>query len=324
VSDPDVLLAAVYANPRDDAPRAALARQLANTPRGELLALQLGMAGHAPPSRAEKSRVRALLAAHADEWLAPLGGALVKRSVRWARGFPVAGQLAAQRTPERAVAVIGLPALATLEQLELELPNLLRPEEYVERFVFESPLRGLRVLRGFPRALLPRMLGAQPAFAIEELSVALEGGGGSSGERAERGLVEVMRTAFRDAVGLPRLRALSLSFSHGISGDPQSYAWLWESDTGRGVKRLSINVGAYAIGAWRDALAAHPTGLESVELFGRNRLVLARSDGGWDRLSVTPSPALFPPEVTQLEATLAELRAAGVVVTRDERDPDRV
>jgi len=126
----------------------------------------------------------------------------------------------------------------------------------------------------------------------------------------------VLRTAFRDAVGLPRLRTLSLSFSHGISGDPTNYAWLWESDTGRQVTRLSINAGAYAIGAWRDALTAHPTGLESVELFGRIRLVLARSDSGWDRLSATPSVALFPPEVTQLEATLAELQAAGVVVTR--------
>jgi hypothetical protein len=302
--------AAVYAAPDDDQPRAALANRLAGKPRGELIALQL-----LPPTRANGARVKRLLAAHQDEWLASLGGALVKRSIKWERGFPVAGQLAAQRNAAGWDALIGLPALATLRRLVLELPNTVLDRDWIERFVFAPALRHLRVLSGLRRALLPAVLCARPPFALEELEIELEGGGGLQGEARERKEIAELQTAFASARGLPQLRALGLSFSHGYSGDPTNYAWLWKTALGRQLERLSLNVGAYAVAPWREALRAHKTALTRVVFFGRVHLVLERGDGAWDRLAVTPDAGLYAPELEALEATLAALRKAGVVVS---------
>jgi hypothetical protein len=309
----DSLPSAVYAAPDDDAPREALARRLEGTPRGELLRLQLA-ASAGPISRAHEKRVRELLAAHGDEWLAPLRGALVKRSIRWERGFPVAGRLAAQRAADRD-SLIGLPALATIRDLALELPNTVWPEDWLRAFVFAPPLRHVRVLRGLPRALLLAMLRAEPPFAIERLDVALAGGGGPEGERIARAQAPDYFAAFEDGRGLPRLKEIGLSFSYDGGEDPSTYAWLWGTELGRRVEQLSINTGAYAVAAWRDALGAHGTAMKRVVFFGRSHFMLERDGQGWNRLRATPGEALYPPERAQLEETLAALRAAGVVVT---------
>jgi uncharacterized protein (TIGR02996 family) len=301
----DELLAAVYEAPDDDAPRAVYADWLQEQgdPRGEYIALELGTA-----TRAAKARAKALLTAHADPWLEPLRGALLKSSVKWRRGFPSAGQLAAQRSRADAEAILHVPALATLRRLGLSLPNIVMQDDWTKRFVFGNPLRHLRELTGYPYALLMPMLRTRRPFAIEVLEIPPSGGG----DAAE---VEPLAEAFADGRGLPRLRELGLSFSGGLSRAPEHYAWLWTTALGKRVERLSINEGVHAVAAWQKALDRHPTSLRKLVLFGRNYLVLERSETGWDRLTVTPFKKLYPPERAHLDAELAALRHAGVTVT---------
>lgn len=56
----------------------------------------------------------------------------------------------------------------------------------------------------------------------------------------------------------------------------------------------------------------------------RNHLVLERTEGGWTHLTVTPNVKLYPPERVRLEASLDELRRAGLQVQGDAKgDVDR-
>jgi len=68
VSDLPDLLAAVAANPDDDAALSVLGDWFAQQgdPRGELIGLEL-----APPTKETKARIRALMKEHAPKWLAP-------------------------------------------------------------------------------------------------------------------------------------------------------------------------------------------------------------------------------------------------------------
>ena len=94
------LFEAVYDAPDDDDPRETLARALRDRgdPRGELIELQLRSARAGRVGREEATRIRELLGRHGAEWLHQLGGALVARSVKWDRGFPVTGRLAFQKS----------------------------------------------------------------------------------------------------------------------------------------------------------------------------------------------------------------------------------
>jgi hypothetical protein len=306
MSRADDLFAEVYAAPEEDAPREKLARRLKGTARGEYLRLSLV----ARPSRAEKAQAKELLAANVDEWLAPLRGALAKRTVKWERGFPVAGRLAAQPHADDAEAIVGLPALATLRRLDLELPNTVPRESWIERVIFDGPLRGLREVTGYRPALVARMLRAIPPFAVEVLEASSGYDVGSLGE---------LDAAFADGRGLPRLRELKLTLAIGVECAPALYSWLWTTAVGRRIERLSVNLDAYMVAAWRNALEEHAGpksghALRRLVFFGRNHLVLDRSEAGWSRLTVTPSPKLFPPEKKKLASVLDELRRAGVDV----------
>lgn len=80
--DAEALFAAVYANPDDDAPRSVLADLLQERgdPRGELIALQLARGEPGP-------RERALLRAHAREWLGAIAPAIGTKHLGFERGF---------------------------------------------------------------------------------------------------------------------------------------------------------------------------------------------------------------------------------------------
>ena len=302
---------AVFAAPDDDGPREALAAFLAarGDLRGELITLQLAAARAGKASRVEAARVKALLAEHEDEWLEPLRGTIVKRTIRWERGFPVAGRLALQKTIAAQEALIGLRSLATLRALTLEPPNSVLPIAWLERFLFETPLRRLRALHDMRRGLLPRMLREREPFAIEVLDVATEGGGGVEGERHERALADTLEEAFAVATGLPRLRELTFSLNHAFGRDPATYAWLWSSQVGRKLETLRMVLGVHSLAAWHDALTRHASriSLQRLVFFGRNELVLERTDAGFSRLVVRLSPELYPKERENVEAALRDL-----------------
>ena len=100
VSEPtrDALLAAVYENPLDDAPRMVLADflQQRDDPRGEFIALELV----ATPTREQKRRRAELLKAHGKAWFPEALHRVVKRDAAYERGFLARGTvMSAQRLP---------------------------------------------------------------------------------------------------------------------------------------------------------------------------------------------------------------------------------
>lgn len=82
------LLALVWANPADDAPRAVVADFLTTEgdPRGELITLQLDRA-RGVTSVARRKRERELLALHQHEWIGPIAPLIESTHVTFDRGF---------------------------------------------------------------------------------------------------------------------------------------------------------------------------------------------------------------------------------------------
>jgi uncharacterized protein (TIGR02996 family) len=115
-ADEAALLAAVLADPRDDAPRMVFADALLQRgdPRGEFIALDLLAARTAAQDRARN----ALLKAHGKQWLSDdLRHAVRTTTLRWQRGFPASATLKNHRQTTR--------ELATLRELDLsDLPEL--------------------------------------------------------------------------------------------------------------------------------------------------------------------------------------------------------
>lgn len=287
---PDIeqLQRAVYENPDANEPREALGHALtaASDPRGEFIRLQLDAARTGKYTREARSREKALLSAHASGWLAPLRSALVARSVKWERGFPVGGRLAFQKTAEASEALVGLPALATLTTLDVGSGNVVRNEGFLRRFLFQSPLRGLRVLTGVRRAFFSDFLQSEPPWALERLAFECEGGGGPSGEARQRLEVERVARLAAEQVGLPRLTDLSLSYAHRI--DPAgNYGWLWGTAFGRRLRVLRMNHDPAGILPWLPALVEHgeDLALERVVFFTVTDFDLEHTEAGWTRLT---------------------------------------
>ncbi|MBA3538768.1 MAG: TIGR02996 domain-containing protein [Deltaproteobacteria bacterium] len=147
----DELLAAIYAAPFDDGPRAVLADLLleAGDPRGELITLQLE---HARPANAQ--RERAMLRQAGNTWFDGLDK-VGASDITLARGFPVA---ATTRTCN-----FDGPAWATIESLAIDpLPGVV--------FRGAPVLRGLRALHGVNSLELRGVVLPDPA-ALDVLGV---------------------------------------------------------------------------------------------------------------------------------------------------------
>jgi uncharacterized protein (TIGR02996 family) len=120
----EALLAAVFANPADDAPRAVYADALLERgdPRGELVALQLASHGRVPTD-VEDRRISALLREHARAWSAPLDSVVAPDTIRFARGF-----LDSCVVKQSAAKLVGHPMWSTVRELEChELDVIVHP-----------------------------------------------------------------------------------------------------------------------------------------------------------------------------------------------------
>jgi uncharacterized protein (TIGR02996 family) len=118
--DPEDLLAAVLADPADDALRQVYADRLIELgdPRGELINLQYArLAGRLSQAQEDAQREQALLAAHAMDWLGPLG-VVVQRGFAFERGFLHACVVPSHRRAYNVERVAGHPLWATVEHLE--------------------------------------------------------------------------------------------------------------------------------------------------------------------------------------------------------------
>jgi len=124
--DGATLLAAIYADPSDDARRQVYADYLhaSDDPRGEFMSLQLerartgGVAG---------KRETALLKTHRTAWLGPIAAELVIGDTEWARGFPVATRTKAAKLYAAETAFVR-PEWATFERLHFASASLITDE----------------------------------------------------------------------------------------------------------------------------------------------------------------------------------------------------
>ncbi len=285
----DTLLQRVYADSGSDEPRHALASALCarSDPLGEFVTLQL----QASRTREESRQVRRLLKAHAKTWLRPLQGALVAKTVKWERGFPVSGRVAFHGSRAKTDALIGIAALATLRQLDVAGANVVHDADWLQRFLFESPLRGLHTLQGVQPWLFPRFLRADPPWALRRLAFA--------GHAPQSQLSEVA-DACLDAPGLPGLVDLQLSYVHkrpGAADDdlwwqydiPGNYRWLWTTELGRRLRVLRMNHEPSGAVPWMNVLAerSDTLALERIVLFTTQSFALERTAAGWTQLTGT-------------------------------------
>ena len=283
-SPPQDAFQAVYDAPDDDAPRAALAEALraAGDPRGDFIALSL------EPSldKAGGKEKRRPSRAHGAEWLEPLRR-VVQKSVKWARGFPVAAELAMPPPAERD-ASIGVPALATLRALHLGKRELGFDGAWLQRFLLGSPLRNLRVLTGVWRDLLPALAASDPPWKLERLHCLYWGG------RPGKGEVKDAKRAFEAQIGLPALRDLTLTYVASGNG-PSLYPWLATTAFGKGLRSLTMDCEWSDIPAWHAQLVAwgDAVSLERVTFghedqdgrFRHDWLSLVRTERGFTKIT---------------------------------------
>ena len=134
--DEKALLAAIWANPADDAPRLAYADWLddrGDADRAEFVRVQIAIARSPVPDDALKNREKVLLDAHRDEWLGDranldLGDGIDRSDLwRFRRGFPdtlaLGDEEAAAHAPSRFLVGIGDEEAAALAESPL-LANL--------------------------------------------------------------------------------------------------------------------------------------------------------------------------------------------------------
>lgn len=162
------LLAAVYANPADDAPRLVYADWLLerNDPRGELISLQFQRRrGEGTPATEE--REKELLKRHGKAWLGPLAPVISfgknYSGSRFERGFLAVADIILS-VGKKLEPLMTDPAWATVEELQGSFaPELLET----------APLRGLRrVDRQLGRDQLERLRKRrEPLAAFEHLSL---------------------------------------------------------------------------------------------------------------------------------------------------------
>lgn len=170
----DALLAAIHANPHDDAPRQVYADVLSEKgdPRGEFITMQLARSGRAP-TPAEKVAELKALKKHAKTWLAeisPMLTSMAQRlqvgpqqaigSIGFERGFLTSMFLGGrEKDIERCV---GASVLATLENLALDRHGAI----VLERAQLPA-LRRLRV----PQELVSAISASPIAAQLEELQL---------------------------------------------------------------------------------------------------------------------------------------------------------
>ncbi len=278
------LLQAVYDDPDNDAARRAYAAHLTREGdlRGEFITSQLANAKRVRPSQREAD----LLRRDEGRYLAPLTG-LVEPSVAFRRGF-----VAACKTTAAAASHLDEPAWATVEQLETDIPALIR-----------SPaLRSLTSLVAPLRALVPLVRDDVTLPRIHTLQLTIP--------RCPPDDAEALNTGDL----LPGLRALTVVHRSPRGG--ADWTWLTTSRLLQDVERLTLVVALERLAtidlpAWSAVIAAHPrlTSL-SIQLGKRILTCEFRRDREWVTLRVITSAAIVERIAMGDASTTQQLTAA--------------
>jgi len=298
------LLARILEHPGDVEARAVYGDWLAERgdPRGELIALQLATRDRLPTD-AEAKRERALLEAHATDWLGRLAPVVIGDRVRFRLGFP--SEMAVE--PPKAIALAGDPAWATVERLWLMERTDDRAGPSLARELLAHPvMRGLRFVGGLGTRAL-RELARAPLPALT--------GVGADAPRAEEFTSEE-REAIEDLAAVPTVTELQLD---DYDSPASAYRWVLSTKIGRRVRRLGATTGLASVVAWREQLLEDAgDALEEVELSFNHGwhswTTTLRRDGarGWSRLHAVLRPSMASHRSSKLEdllPTLEELPA---------------
>lgn len=249
--DGTALLAAIHANPDDDAARAVWADWLSERgdPRGEFVSLML-RADRAYPNEQESKAIKKLLDAHGEEWLGDLAGVLDLVDVRFRRGLLSHLHLATDELPR----LVESEHAKTIEWLYLR-----------ERPEFDATLLkklpALRFVGGVEPGMLDALEAAGP-FEIPGLGVDLY----DTIPGREDGWTEELRATLARFYGLrgtfPRVTTLAVRAWYK---DAHHLDELWRSPLCEGVRVLQIS-GAGSDASWfarRDRL---PQGLKQLDV----------------------------------------------------------
>ncbi|MCA9567021.1 MAG: TIGR02996 domain-containing protein, partial [Myxococcales bacterium] len=209
--DEGLLLAAIWANPDDDGPRAVYADWLTERgdPRGEFITLQLA---------GEEKKAKKLLKGNELAWAGPIAGAIAKKGLVYERGF-VARANTAFKQPKVAEELGDHPAWATL----VEILGVHSAWEYGKSHhtnTISPAFRSLRIVRGFGWGGVEKLAEGGP-WAIEHLEVHAD--------------MPETTDALKQLDTLPALRTLVLSgIHHGVG-------WLWGCPIMATVEHLSVD-----------------------------------------------------------------------------------
>jgi len=273
----EALLAAIYTDPLDDAPRAAFAAWLSarGDPRGRFIDLQLQEARGEAPSREARREMKSLLKRHEAAWCGPLAERTLKRGRAFRRGF-VASCVGRVRDEE--------PAWSTVEHLESVVPG---------------EALALPALRSLSLQHLTPLFDRRRPLAVEVLE--WPGPGVRYGESAAETI-----EAFTGITCLPALRHLKLTGANGwIYEDTtrrrpspmtaRHFSWLWAAPTTSGLEALTLCANLSHLGSWCRALDARSRPLR-LTLCGNYiwpygwQVTLERgAQGQMSRLSVAPA-----------------------------------
>jgi hypothetical protein len=264
-------------------------------PRGELIALQL----RAARTKDDDKRAKALLAAHARDWMGPLATVMGVGTTTWERGFPASGRIAVKRGGdwERLAA---MPELATLRALDLGGVFDLWGDDKPERIFFQPSLRHLREVSHLPIRLLAAVAVAEPPFALRRIACTPQMGGGNEEARDA-----ALTSAFDDGRGLPHLVELELPFIYGRISE---YPWLGTTRIGRQLEFLSIT--SYTpLAEWLEVLRGldAATRLTTMRIAGSGwRATIGRSAPGapWETMAIS-----VPADVERATQAVAALPA---------------
>ncbi len=135
----NALLAAIYRDPDDDAPRQVYADWLQDRGdvRGELIALQLGGIG-------DRTREHALIKEHKKSWLGPLAN-ILRGEVEFRRGFP-ASAIVTFRNQREVEQYGSLVEWATIDELEFGSAIVRHDQRAWSKYVGPA-MRNLQILR---------------------------------------------------------------------------------------------------------------------------------------------------------------------------------
>ena len=317
----DALLAAVYAAPDDDAPRAVYADFLgdAGDLHGELITLQLLPA----PTPVQTKRIKQLLAGHERTWIGPLEPVIAQAGVEFRRGF-LSGCRVKLKNAMAAEKYGRDPSWATVEHLRFTGSRFsYQPFSSQDSGVFfvDPVMKSLRDVNIHDDADLAMLLASKTIWKIERLAASTEVSLG------KQGLALLAKTD-----KLPALQALEML------APPR--AWLASTTFGKRLRELVIGLG-YNTDArgplmWLPELARLPA-LERATLIGSRahdtypRWTFTRAAD--EQLSIatmiaTPESfdvavaalaALPATQLTELAIELAPARRRGTVISRDQR-----